>query len=235
MGEIYLSGVRIDAVRSEEALELALEGEGLTCVVTPNVLMLDACRRDGDLRRLLCRADLSLPDGAGVLWMARRQGTPLSERIAGIDFGEMLLGEAERRGLRVFLLGGREGVALRASERLRQTYPRLSVCGVQNGYFDRTGKENAEILDRIRRRRTDVLLVCLGFPLQERWILENRDALSGVRVAAGLGGSLDVWAGKVRRAPRPIRAMGLEWAWRMAMEPRRLKELPALLRGTLLP
>lgn len=233
MGEIYLCGVRIDALWRREALDRALEGEGLTCVFTPNLLMLQACRRDAELRRLLCAADLSLPDGAGVLRLAKRHGTPLPERIAGIDFGEDLLDEAERRGLRVFLLGGREGIALRASERLLRTHPRLRICGVQNGYFDREGAENEAILDRIRRRRTDVLLVCLGFPLQERWILENRDALAGVRVAAGLGGSLDVWAGRVRRAPRPLRAVGLEWAWRMLCQPERLRHLPSLLHGAL--
>lgn len=234
MEEMYLCGVRIDALWRREAVERALAGDGLTCVFTPNLLMLQACRRDAELRKLLCSADLSLPDGAGVLRLAKRHGTPLPERIAGIDFGEDLLREAEKRGLRVFLLGGREGIALRASERLMRSHPRLRICGVQNGYFDREGEENQAILEHIRRRRTDILLVCLGFPLQERWILENRAALEGVQVAAGLGGSLDVWAGKVRRAPRPLRSMGLEWAWRMALEPRRLRELPHLLRGSLL-
>ena len=86
---------------------------------------------------------------------------------------EDLLAEAERQGLRVFLLGGREGVSLRAAERLLQKHPRLQICGMQHGYFERTGKENAAILERIRQARTDVLIVCLGFPLQEEWIMLN--------------------------------------------------------------
>ena len=234
MQEIYLCGVRIDVLCRSEAVGRALGSEKRPCrVVTPNALMLESCRRDAHLRELLCRAELSLPDGAGVLLRARRQGTPLPERIAGISFGEDLLAEAERQGLRVFLLGGREGVSIRAAERLLQKHPRLQICGMQHGYFDRTGEENAAILERIQQARTDVLIVCLGFPLQEEWIMENTEALSSVRVVAALGGSLDVWAGRVRRAPRPLQRMGLEWAWRMAMEPRRLRDLPRLLRTLL--
>lgn len=234
MQEVTLFGVRIDALLPEEAVERALNGEnGQVFAVTPNMLMLEACRRDASLRALLGSAELSLADGVGVLRMARRQGRPLPARIAGIDFGEAVLAEAERRGLRVFLLGGREGVALHAAERLHARYPNLRIRGTQHGYFSKTGSENERVLEEIRRSKAEILFVCLGFPLQEKWIAAHRKELPGVRLLAGLGGSLDVWAGRVRRAPYPLRAAGLEWAWRMAREPRRLRELPRLLRGAL--
>ena len=232
MKQIQLCGMKIDGVTCAEAVELALaeQRERPCWVVTPNAVMLDACRRDPSLSALLGRADLSLPDGAGVLLAARRAGTPLSCRVAGIDFGEALLARAQADGLRVFLLGGGEGVAQKAAASLQKKYPRLCVCGTYWGYFDRTGEEDRRLCEHLRRVRPDVLLVCLGFPLQERWIDSHLAVLSGLRVVAGLGGSLDVWAGDTRRAPRPLRAIGMEWAWRMALEPRRLQQLPALLR-----
>jgi N-acetylglucosaminyldiphosphoundecaprenol N-acetyl-beta-D-mannosaminyltransferase len=192
--------------------------------------MLDACRRDVRLGVMLGRASLSLPDGAGVLHAARRMGTPLRERVAGIDFGEALLCRAEEQGLRVFLLGGREGVAERAAERLCARHPSLRVCGCCWGYFARDGESDRALIGQIRATRPDVLLVCMGFPLQERWIEAHLHLLDGVRVVAGLGGSLDVWSGDLRRAPRFVSRVGLEWAWRMAREPRRLRDLPAVWR-----
>lgn len=232
MKEIRLSGVRIDNVSREAAVERALEKTGESCVVfTPNATMLDACRHDGHLVELLGHATLSLPDGAGVLWAARRAGTPLCERVAGIEFGEALLERAANDGARVFLLGGGDGVAARAGERLRERYPGITVCGTHWGYFDRRGEENQMVLERIRESRAEILFVCMGFPVQEEWIVENRARLGSLRVIAALGGSLDVWSGKTKRAPRVLSKMGLEWAWRMAREPRRLKNLPAIVRS----
>lgn len=231
MAQVRLYGVRIDNFGKKEAVARALEPMGEPCtVVTPNALMLDACRREPRLRELLDRASLSLPDGAGVLLAARRSGTVLKERVAGIEFGEALLERAARDGLRVFLLGGRNGIAVRAAQNLRARYPSLCICGTHWGYFGRDGEENRAVLSYIRACKADILFVCLGFPLQEEWIFENLGALSDLRVIAGLGGSLDVWAGTVRRAPRAVSRLGLEWAWRMLCEPRRLRGLPALVR-----
>ena len=234
MGEIKISGVRIDNITRRAAVARALDEVETSVVFTPNALMLDACRRDGETAALLNHATLSLPDGAGVLWAARRRGTPLRERVAGIEFGEAMLAEAARRGLRVFLLGGGDGVAARAACALRTRYKGLCICGTHWGYFDRTGEENERVLAHIRESRADILFVCMGFPVQERWICDNLDALSRLRVVAALGGSLDVWSGDLRRAPRFLSRMGLEWAWRMLRQPRRLKHLPALVRCALI-
>ena len=182
------------------------------------------------MAEMLNCSDLSLADGAGVLLAARRRGSPLPVRVAGIDFGERLIEEAASRGLRVFLLGGREGVAEEARERLCKRHPNLTICGTYHGYFAKTGDENDTVCAKICEASPDVLIVCFGFPAQEEWILSNLEGLPSVRVAAGLGGSLDVWAGHVRRAPRAVQALRLEWAWRMLGEPKRLRGLPALLR-----
>lgn len=234
MSQIKLYGVKIDNVTREEAVERALHAGETSVVFTPNALMLDACRRDARLSELLSHATLSLPDGAGVLLAARRTGQPLRERVAGISFGEALLSRAARENLRVFLLGGGDGVAARAAQRLQKKYAGLRIVGTWWGYFDRAGEENQRVLAAIRQTRADILLVCFGFPLQETWIVENLSALSHLRVVAGLGGSLDVWSGRVRRAPRILSKMGLEWAWRMAREPRRLRGFPALVRCAVL-
>lgn len=226
--------VKIHNTTLPEAVDYALSGERSPCwVVTPNAVMLDACERTPETARLLSGADLSIPDGAGVLIAAKRQGTPLSCRVAGIEFGEALLARAAEAGLRVFLLGGGEGVAEAAEERLRARYPRLCVCGTCWGYFEKSGEEDRRVTAYVRACRPDILFVCLGFPMQERWIEEHLRLLDGVRVVAGLGGSLDVWSGRLQRAPKPVSRMGLEWAWRMLKEPKRLKNLPAIVRFVL--
>lgn len=229
MSQINLCGVRIDDLTMERAVQLALaENQGPCWVVTPNALMLESCRKNTAHAALLNRASLSLADGAGVLLAARRAHTPLTRRIAGIDFGEALLREAEKKGLRVFLLGGKDGIAARAGEKLCARYPALKIAGTYWGYFSE--QEEKEVLHHVLLTKPDILFVCLGFPKQETWIWENLPFLTDLRVVAGLGGSLDVWAGDVRRAPVLLRRCGMEWAWRMAVEPRRLTQIPSIIR-----
>ena len=230
MEQIQLYGVKIDNVTKEEAVKRSLCVTGESCVVfTPNALMLEQCRRDVELATLLNRVSLSLPDGAGVLWAAQKMGTPLGERVAGIDFGAELLARAERSGLRVFLLGGGDGVAERASENLRKKHPRLCICGTTWGYFNKSGEENVRVVSYIRACRPDILLVCMGFPVQERWVVDNLHHLTDIRVIACLGGSLDVWAGDICRAPSWVSRAGLEWLWRMLCQPKRFANLPHIL------
>lgn len=229
--KVVVDGIAFDSITLAEAVREALrEGDDPCVVSTPNALMLQACMENPAHAEVINHSSLVLADGAGVMEAARRLGTPLRERIAGIDFGEALLAEAAKKGKRVFLLGGEDGVAPRAAERLKEKHPTLCVCGSYWGYFEKTGEENQRVVGMIRACRPEILLVCFGFPLQEYWIRENLPSLPTVRVAAGLGGSLDVWAGKVRRAPRLVQAVGAEWLWRMLAEPRRWRQLPQLLR-----
>ena len=201
-------------------------------VFTPNADIGAACQRDGQLLRLVREADVLLPDGAGVLLASRlRTPTrPLHYRLPGIEAGETVLGLCADMGLPVFFLGGRGGVAARAAANRSRRLPTLRIAGTHDGYFDHTGKENEAVLAGINESGAAVVLVCLGFPLQERWIVDNRSALPRVRLLMGLGGSFDVWAGRVARAPGCVQRLHLEWLWRMAAEPRRFRALPAMLR-----
>ena len=229
--DFQLNGVRIDGLTLDEAVERAMQKREAACtVVTPNAVMLDACRHDARYATLLNSATLALPDGRGILMAAKRQGTTLPMRVAGIDFGEQILQKAALDGSRVFLLGGKDGVAARAAEKLTAQMPNLQICGTHHGYFDRLGTQNDRVCAKIRADDPQILFVCLGFPIQEEWMMQNLQKLPSVRLCACLGGSLDVWSGKIKRAPLPVQKVGLEWAWRMLRQPRRLKQLPAVMR-----
>ena len=197
-----------------------------TAVYTPNPIMLQTAAGNSELRAALERADLNLPDGIGVVMAARMLGESLEGRLSGVDMAGHLLALAAARGYRVFLLGGKEGVAREAAARLVSRISGLRVCGTRHGYF--SAREEGAVLGEIRRARPDIVFVCLGSPRQELFIDRSRAALPEVRLFMALGGTLDVFAGRVRRAPRGMQKMGLEWLWRMAHEPRRLRDLPKM-------
>ena len=190
------------------------------CVFTPNAVVAAAAERDAALSALLHRADVLVADGYGCRLAARLSGEAPPPRIAGIDLAEALLASADTRGARVFLYGGRFGVAHRAALALGVKYPRLRFAAA-DGY----GKDP---VGEICAFSPHFVFVCLGFPRQERWIAENAPALGAV--CLGLGGSLDVWSGDVARAPRAVQKAGLEWAYRTVREPHRITRLLPLPR-----
>lgn len=189
-------------------------------VFTPGATVAARAAKDGAFGAVLQKGDLILPDGSGCLFAARLCGTRLEERIAGIDFAEALFGEAEKYSARVFLYGGRAGVAERAAAHLRKKYKRL-IFAAAHGYGE-------DPYERIAAFCPHIVCVCLGAGKQETWITDHKEAVGGVLI--GLGGSLDVWAGDVRRAPALLRRVGLEWAYRTLREPRRLPRLFPLPR-----
>ena len=197
-----------------------------TAVYTPNPIMLENAVRDSDLRAALLRAEMNLPDGVGVVLAGRLLGERVVERISGVDMAAKVLALAAGRGYRVFCLGGEKGVAQTAAKRAVARLPWLGVCGVRDGYF--SVSEEREVLREIRRARPDILLVCLGSPKQEIFIDRYREWLPEVKLFMALGGTLDVWAGKTRRAPCFVQEVGFEWLWRMLNEPRRLRDLPKM-------
>ena len=185
------------------------------CVFTPGATVGAAAERDASLRTLLSHADLLLADGVGVSLASRLAGAGGIKTVRGISLGEAVLRRGGREGLRVFFYGGREGVAARAAEHWKKQYPRL-VFATASGYGEAPTEE-------ILAFSPDILFVCLGVPRQEAYIAENVARFSFPCLA--LGGSLDVWSGKVRRAPRVLQRMGLEWLWRTLLEPRRVGRL----------
>jgi len=194
-------------------------------VVTLNPEMIMAAQHDGELRRALEESSLVVADGIGVVWASRVLRQPLPERIAGIDLAVAVLQVAAAQGRAVFFLGGEEGVAERAAERLCRRFPGLRVAGVHHGYF--TEAENHRIVRMIAEKAPDLLLVGLGAPKQELWIYRNLGFL-GARVAMGVGGALDVFAGRVKRAPVAWQKLGLEWAYRLIQQPWRFRRMLAL-------
>lgn len=175
--------------------------------------------RDRDYEDALATADLVLPDGIGVELAARMQGTPLAANLNGTDFTPALLAEAARRGMSVYLLGARPGVAAEAAARLARDIPGLRIAGSRDGYDGM--KDEAATIAAINRARPDILLVALGVPMQDLWLARNAHRLNA-RVCLGVGALFDFLAGRVRRAPAIVRRMRGEWLWRLAMEPRRM-------------
>ncbi|HET8538646.1 MAG TPA: WecB/TagA/CpsF family glycosyltransferase [Anaeromyxobacter sp.] len=217
-------GCPFDPITMDEAVARALawcrrdDGRPRT-IVTMNAALLVAMRRDADLARACRAGDLVVPDGVPVVWASRLAGVPLPGRVAGVDLMPRLLEAAAEHGLPVFFLGAREEVVRELVRRCAARWPQLLVAGWRNGYF--APREHPEVVARIRRSGAAMLFVGMPSPFKETWCERHRDAL-GVPVILGVGGSFDVLAGFVPRAPRLAQRAGLEWLWRLAMEPRRL-------------
>ncbi len=195
----------------------------VTKIFTPNPQILLHAAKDKKALDILHSSDINLPDGVGILIAAKLLGGDIPERISGIDFAEELLHLAAEKGYSVFLLGGKSGRAHKAERSLLEKIPHLNICGCHNGYFNKKGAENEKVKKIIEQAHPDFLFVCLGSPIQEEWIINNLSSLPSVKLAIGLGGSIDVWSGKLKRAPSLLRAYGLEWLWRTVKEPKRMK------------
>ena len=222
---VNLFGVRIDDSTLRRAALLArksiLSGERRS-FFTPNLQMLSRAREDEKIKELLNSASVSLPDGFSLKILAKISGRRIENTVPGIDFGEALLKIAEKEGARVFLLGGKRGVAKRAAKKLLEKHPRLKICGAFHGYFKHCQAE--AVCKMIEKSGADVLIVCQGFPRQEKFARLAMQKARSVKAVACLGGSLDVWAGDKERAPECLRDCHLEWLWRIANEPSRCAE-----------
>ncbi|MGI5970138.1 MAG: WecB/TagA/CpsF family glycosyltransferase [Oscillospiraceae bacterium] len=219
-------GVGFDPVTMNMAVEKGIslcQSGKAAYVVTPNPEIVWESRKNAQLRDVLNSADLVLADGVGITFAAGILKTPLPEKVAGIDFAENLISRMEALGLRLYLFGGRPGIAEKAAYNLRAKYPKLIICGTHDGYFE----DSAPIVSDINASGADAVFVCLGAPKQELWIAEHRCELN-VHLLAGLGGSLDVFAGEVKRAPEKWRKMKLEWLYRLMKQPRRIKRMAKL-------
>lgn len=238
MEKITLRGIDFDNVNIEEAIALAeqaLNKNYLTAVFTPNAEIAQLAVESPEIRDLLSRANILLPDGAGIVLASEILKKPLKEKVAGVDFGERTLLLASQKDYPVFFLGGKPGIAELAAQRKTEQYPGLVIAGTQDGYFKKEGIENDAVIEKINRSGAKILFVCLGAPTQETWIDRNKDRLISVKLAMGLGGALDVYAGIVRRAPQIFIRARLEWFYRFLKEPRRIgrmMKLPKYILGT---
>ena len=223
-------GIQFDNVTMEEAAALGgamLEENKFHYVVTPNPEFILASEKDEEFKTVLNGADLVIPDGIGVVYSAKILGTPLKERVPGVEFAACMLNKLNEMGGRLFLLGAKPGVAEQAGENILKDYPNIVLCGTQDGYF----QDEETVLLKVAAARPDLLFVCLGAPKQEKW-MARWGKHTGARLAIGLGGCLDVFAGNVERAPENWRKLGLEWAYRLKKEPQRvgrMSKLPLVL------
>ena len=233
--KIDVMGVSFDDVTMDEALEKAkeiLSGEGAQYVVTPNAEIVYEAMRSEGFCALLNDAALVLPDGAGVVLGSKILKTPLKEKVAGVDFADRLLGLLAQTGGSVYLLGSKPGIAELASEKMLAKHPGLTVAGMADGYF----QDEGPVIEKINAARPDVLFVCLGAPKQEKFMQAHREELQ-VKLMAGLGGSLDSFAGTVKRAPKWMIDLSLEWLYRLIKEPKRfgrMLRLPKFLWAVVL-
>lgn len=212
-------GVRYDNVTMEEALQTAQEllkaGTPAYCV-TPNAEIAYDALHDPCLREILNGASLVLPDGAGVVLASKIVRAPLKQKVAGFDFALNLLSYLAASGTRLYLLGGKPGIAELAAEKLLERFPGLCICGTCDGFFP----EDGQAVAKLRAAAAEVVFVCLGAPKQEYFMQAHRID-SGARLMIGLGGTLDGIAGTVRRAPKWMQKLQLEWLYRLIREPRR--------------
>lgn len=218
-----LFGLPFDRATMDAAVERCLSWcEGPRAphsVITVNASHVCMMQRDPALRDALRAGELILADGMSVVWTFRLAGAPLPERVTGVDLMARLLAEAGRRRLSVYFLGARREVVTALAEKAKAQHPGLVVAGVRDGYFRPADHE--AIADEIRASQAHMLFVGMPSPFKEVWCEEHRARLD-VPLIMGVGGSFDVLAGYVKRAPRWMQKAGLEWAWRLLMEPRKM-------------
>ena len=219
-------GIQFDNLTREEARAAGaalLRSPEFHYAVTPNPEFILAADKDLEFQKILNQADLVLPDGIGVVYSAKILGTPLKERVAGFDFACDMLEELDQLGGRLYLLGAKPGVAEEAGRRILASHPNIVLCGTHDGYF----QASDPVAREVAQAKPDLLFVCLGAPKQEKWIARF-GLLTGAKLAIGLGGVLDVFAGNVERAPEKWQKAGMEWAYRLMKEPKRIGRMAKL-------
>ena len=226
MSRTDVLGVGFDNVTKAEAVDRALaliDAREGRYVVTPNPEIVMLAKENPALKEALAGADIVLPDGAGIVKGAAILGRPMKEKVPGIDFACGVMARLAERGGSVYLFGAKPGVAEAAAETLRTKFPGLVISGTSDGYFS----DDGPIIEKIKDAAPDFLLVCLGAPKQELWMAKMSGKLP-VGLMVGLGGSLDVFAGTVKRAPEAWQKLDLEWLYRLLKEPRRIGRMMKL-------
>lgn len=227
--ELKILGVKINNVYLAEvieSIELFLRGKGGHYIVTTNPEFIMAARKDDEFKDILNNADLSVADGMGITFAAKRYGEKLKQRITGVDLLWEIVKIAERDGKSIFLLGSKHGIPEKTALFIKQKHPNLRIAGAECGYrrWHRQMKDH-KLVDMINRRQPDILFVAFGQVKQEKWIHRNLPKLLTVKLAMGVGGSFDYISKTVRRAPRWMRGIGLEWLFRLMQQPRRLPRI----------
>jgi len=220
---VDILGIPVDKITEKESLERIIDfinEKKFHLIVTINSENATKALENTIFLDVIKNADLVIPDGIGIIFASKILGNKLPERIPGIDLSYKLLEISNEKGYKIVLIGGKEGVAEGAKENLKKIFPNLNIAMTYNGYFNED--EERKIVDEIQKIEPDILLVGMGSGKQEIWIWNNREKFKNIGVCIGVGGTLDIWAGKKKRAPKLVQNLGLEWLYRVIIEPKRI-------------
>ena len=223
--KINILGVPFDDVDMNGAVNKAMEfmaEDKFRMICTPNPEIVMNARTDKSFMDLLNSADMVTADGVGVVWASKYFGKSLDERVSGYDLAQGIFEKMKDTEYTAYFFGGAEGVAEKAKAEMEKKYQGLKITGTHNGYFDE--EQERLILEDIRNKKPNLILLGLGSPKQEKWMYENRYLLKG-SVCMGVGGSFDVMAGNIKRAPEVFQKLGLEWFYRLITQPTRFKRM----------
>jgi len=226
--KVDILGVKVASLTMDEAVrqvETYMDDKAGVLIATANAEMIMRATQDGVLRKILNTSALVVPDGAGTVWAARHLGHPMPERVAGYDLAQRLMCQAPKKNRRIFFFGSAPGVADQAKRKAEQMYPGIQIVGTRNGFF--SSADEADIVGQIKDARPDLLLAALGVPKQEKWLHAHMAEL-GVPVSIGVGGTFDVMAGIMKRAPLWMQKARLEWLFRGLLQPKRAGRLLVL-------
>lgn len=227
---IRILGVDIDNINIEEAGEKTkelVEKSNKTCkmIVAPNVEFIMTAQKDEEFFNILKKADFATPDSIGVMIGGKLQKKPFKQRIPGQAYFRKVLEVGEKEGWTFYLLGGKGDVPKLAVQNIKKIYPNLNIVGYHEGFFETASED--EVIKQINELQPNVLFVAMGAPIQEKWIAKHQKELK-VDVAAGQGGTFDYEAGKIKRAPVIFQKLGIEWLWRLILQPSRIFRMVVL-------
>lgn len=222
--KVRILGIDVDNIDVDEAGQITkelIENSNKTCkvIVAPNTEFIMMAQKDEEFYNILRDADLATPDSVGVMIGSKLQKKPLKQRIPGQMYFRKVLEVGEKEGWTFYLLGGKGDVPALAAENVKKIYPNLKIVGYHEGFFEKDSEE--DVIAEINKLQPNVLFVAMGAPIQEKWIAKHKDELK-VDVAAGQGGTFDYEAGKIKRAPVIFQKLGIEWFWRLILQPSRI-------------
>lgn len=220
MNKENILGVDVSPLSYEDLkknIEKDIENNKKSFIVAINPEKILKARKDEKLKKLLNNATYEIPDGIGVIYASKLKKGNIKTRITGIDSMEMLCKLSEEKKYKIFMYGAKEETIKKAKENLEIKFPNIQIVGTINGYE----KDNDKIISSINKSKADIVFVALGSPKQEYWITENMDKVSA-KIFQGVGGSFDVFSGNIKRAPKWMQKIGLEWLYRLIKEPKRI-------------
>lgn len=226
MHKTDILGVKINNMGMDEAVNETvklLEKDSPSLIFTPNSEIIYMAKKDENFKQVLNSSDINTADGIGVIYASKILKDPIPERVPGFDLACRLLQYMNENSSSLFLFGGKPGIAETAAEKILERYKDINICGTLNGYFD----SSEGIVNEINSKNPDFVFVCLGAPKQEKWMFEHKDELK-CKVMMGIGGSLDVFAGNVKRAPKFFIKLNIEWLYRLITNPSRIGRMTAL-------